>query len=78
MGQQGSRPRRQPDEGIGGEGGDDWFSSPGSTGVSFTFDAGVLGALPTHARHIDRHFSMARNVKVDCHYDRGAPVGHGR
>ncbi len=29
--------------------GDSWFSSNGAAGVTFTFDAGVLGALPTHA-----------------------------
>ncbi len=28
--------------------GDSYFVSPGSAGVTFTFDAGVLGALPTH------------------------------
>jgi hypothetical protein len=29
--------------------GDDYFSSAGSAGIVFTFDATVLGALPTHA-----------------------------
>jgi hypothetical protein len=29
--------------------GDDFFTGSGSTGINFTFDAGVLGALPTHA-----------------------------
>ncbi len=28
--------------------GDSWFTPNGATGVSFTFDAGVLGALPDH------------------------------
>lgn len=29
--------------------GNDWFSGAGSTGITFTFDAVALGALPTHA-----------------------------
>jgi hypothetical protein len=29
--------------------GDDYFSSSGATGVTFTFSAATLGALPTHA-----------------------------
>lgn len=29
--------------------GNSWFSSSGSQGLTFTFDAGVLGSLPTHA-----------------------------
>ncbi|MGZ8259608.1 MAG: PEP-CTERM sorting domain-containing protein [Caldimonas sp.] len=29
--------------------GDDYFSGNGSAGVTFSFSAGVLGALPTHA-----------------------------
>jgi hypothetical protein len=29
--------------------GDDYFSSSGPTGISFTFDAAILGSLPTHA-----------------------------
>jgi hypothetical protein len=29
--------------------GDDYFSASGATGITFTFDAAVLGALPTHA-----------------------------
>ena len=29
--------------------GNSWFSMDGGTGVTFTFDAGVLGSLPTHA-----------------------------
>jgi len=32
-----------------GLGGDSFFSSSGSAGILFTFDAAVLGALPTHA-----------------------------
>ncbi len=39
------------DGSIDGSGlaGDDWFSSAGSSGVNFIFDAAVLGSLPTHA-----------------------------
>ncbi|RYG23419.1 PEP-CTERM sorting domain-containing protein [bacterium] len=39
------------DGAIDGSGlqGDDWFSSGGTGGVTWTFDASVLGALPTHA-----------------------------
>jgi hypothetical protein len=33
----------------GGPGGVSWFSGCGSCGVTFTFDAGVLGKLPTSA-----------------------------
>lgn len=29
--------------------GNSWFSPSGSTGLTFTFDAGVLGSLPTYA-----------------------------
>ncbi|WP_293385127.1 PEPxxWA-CTERM sorting domain-containing protein [Phenylobacterium sp. SCN 70-31] len=29
--------------------GSSWFSGSGATGLEFVFDAGVLGALPTHA-----------------------------
>jgi len=38
------------DGSIDGSGlrGDDWFSGNGAAGVRFTFDAGVLGHLPTH------------------------------
>jgi len=32
-----------------GNNGNSWFSSPGPAGVTFTFDAGVLGALPIEA-----------------------------
>jgi hypothetical protein len=32
-----------------GLGGDSFFASPGSAGITFTFDAGALGGLPTHA-----------------------------
>ena len=32
-----------------GNGGHSFFSSPGSSGITFTFDAGVLGSLPTAA-----------------------------
>lgn len=39
------------DGAIDGSGlqGDSYFSSSGATGVTFSFDAGVLGGLPTHA-----------------------------
>lgn len=40
------------DDGVldgSGLAGDDYFSSSGSAGVTFSFSAGVLGALPTHA-----------------------------
>jgi hypothetical protein len=40
------------DDGVldgSGLAGDDYFSSNGAGGVTFTFSAGVLGALPTHA-----------------------------
>src|ERR1043166_7034698 len=33
----------------GGNAGHSLFATPGSTGIRFTFNAGVLGALPTHA-----------------------------
>lgn len=33
----------------GGNNGHSWFSGCGSCGVTFTFNAGVLGNLPTHA-----------------------------
>jgi hypothetical protein len=32
-----------------GNGGNSWFFTPGSTGITFTFDAMVLGSLPTYA-----------------------------
>jgi hypothetical protein len=32
-----------------GNGGNSWFYSSGTTGLTFTFDAGVLGSLPTQA-----------------------------
>jgi hypothetical protein len=32
-----------------GTGGHSFFASDGAAGITFTFDAGVLGALPTHA-----------------------------
>src|SRR5213080_4377331 len=38
------------DDGVidgSGLAGDDWFFSPGSDGVTWTFDATVLGGLPT-------------------------------
>lgn len=31
-----------------GNNGNSWFSPDGGTGVTFTFDAGVLGSFPTH------------------------------
>ena len=31
-----------------GNNGNSWFSMDGGTGITFTFDAGVLGGLPTH------------------------------
>ncbi len=31
-----------------GNGGNSWFSMDGGTGVTFTFDDGVLGSFPTH------------------------------
>ena len=40
------------DDGVldgSGLNGESWFSSVGATGVTFTFDASVLGMLPTHA-----------------------------
>jgi hypothetical protein len=33
----------------GGNNGHSFFSSDGATGIKFTFDANVLGVLPTHA-----------------------------
>ena len=39
------------DDGVidgSGSSGDSYFSSPGSAGIGFTFDAATLGALPTH------------------------------
>jgi len=32
-----------------GRDGNSWFAPSGTAGLTFTFDAGVLGALPTHA-----------------------------
>jgi hypothetical protein len=32
-----------------GNGGNSWFSSNGATGITFTFNSAVLGALPTQA-----------------------------
>ncbi|MCU0915459.1 MAG: hypothetical protein MUC88_12970 [Planctomycetes bacterium] len=32
-----------------GQNGNAWFFASGTTGLTFTFEAGVLGALPTHA-----------------------------
>jgi hypothetical protein len=32
-----------------GNAGESWFHSAGATGITFTFDAGVLGSLPTRA-----------------------------
>jgi len=37
-----------PIDGLGNDG-NSWFSLDGSTGFTFTFDATVLGSLPTHA-----------------------------
>jgi hypothetical protein len=40
------------DDGVidgSGNGGNSWFSTPGSGGLTFTFSATVLGTLPTHA-----------------------------
>jgi hypothetical protein len=40
------------DDGVldgSGLAGDSYFSSPGSAGIQYTFNAGALGALPTHA-----------------------------
>ncbi len=40
------------DDGVidgSGLAGDSWFSSSGAGGVTFTFSAAILGALPTHA-----------------------------
>jgi MYXO-CTERM domain-containing protein len=41
----------EDDGAIDGSGlqGDDFFSSDGPSGITFTFDAALLGALPTHA-----------------------------
>lgn len=39
------------DDGVidgNGSSGDDYFSSPGSAGIDFTFNAATLGALPSH------------------------------
>lgn len=57
--------------------GDDFFSSDGSTGITFTFDKNVLGALPTHAGIVWTDGGLKGAVTFKAFGPGGLLVSHG-